>query len=172
MRNLSNIHIVCKRDNSLLIFFLLYYLGVFLDIGTTYLGSPDLKKELNAVILYFKLGYKEIIITCALYLTVVTIVLLKLKRHILKSAKNNLSIKLFNLIFFFTSCHLVNSYLVSVNNFLGFCYYRSSIELLKAIGFSYAKFVDRIPYFYFYQFAFSCFLAVLLCFILLKPSKS
>ncbi|PXX96940.1 hypothetical protein DF185_20080 [Marinifilum breve] len=162
---------ILRRTNALLVFILLYYLGVFLDIGTTYLGSPDLKRELNVLVLYFEAGFKEIIIACTLYLIAITIILLKLKEYILKSGENKFAINLFYLIFFCNSCHLVNSYLVSVNNFLGFCYYRSESEFLHQIGSTYAKFVTSIPYYYYYQFFLSCALAAIVCFVLLRFKK-
>jgi hypothetical protein len=141
-----------QNISPILIFIYLFFIAA--DIITTYLASPDLKFEFNRIVRYFHLNFTQIIILAAINATIVLTYLFSGRGYIdyyLKeknSPDKSLVYKLTHnwrlllsiiLVAIFFS-HLINSFYVTINNYLGHIYLNKPESTLKGIADSYAGF--------------------------------
>ena len=98
---------------------LLYFIFVGIDVGTSYLASPDLKFEANFIISYFKLSWFQIIIVSFLFVFLISSGVIFSFNYLYKSSyaikKNKLIISIIVICIFYF--HLYYSVFVSINNY-------------------------------------------------------
>ena len=141
-----------RNVSPILIFFYLFFIAT--DIITTYMASPDLKYEFNRIVRYFHLNFTQIIILAAINASLVLTYLFTGRGYIdyyLKEkniADKSLFYKLTHnwrlllsiiLVAIFFS-HLINSFYVTLNNYLGHIYLNEPESTMKGIADSYAAF--------------------------------
>lgn len=98
---------------------LLYFIFVGLDVGTSYLASPDLKFEANFIISYFRLSWIQIIVVSFLFVFIISSGVIFSFNYLYNNSFSNKKIKiiasiLIICIFYF---HLYYSVFVSINNY-------------------------------------------------------
>jgi hypothetical protein len=141
-----------RNISPILIFIYLFFIAT--DIITTYLGSPDLKYEFNRIVRYFHLNFTQIIILAAINAAMVLTYLFSGRGYIdyYLNEKNSPDKSLFYklshnwrlllsilLVAIFFS-HLINSFYVTINNYLAHIYLNKPESTLKGIADSYAEF--------------------------------
>jgi hypothetical protein len=155
----------------------LYILFVVLDLYTTYMASPDLKKEGNIIIQYFKLNWNQIFISVA----VITIILISsfiiatnfinnyFRVNIIKVntllteiifLNKKMLISFFILGIFYS--HLFCSIFLTINNYLSYIYLFDVKSSLREISILYLTIETKYnPYFFYYAYSFFILLAFL-----------
>jgi hypothetical protein len=133
---------------------ILYLFFIATDILTTYLASPDLKYEFNRIVKYFHLNFTQIIILSAINASIVLTYLftgrgyidyyLKEKNSPYKSLFYKLThnwrllLSIILVAIFFS--HFINSFYVTINNYLGHIYLNEPESTLKGIADTYIGF--------------------------------
>jgi hypothetical protein len=155
----------------------LYILFVVLDLYTTYMASPDLKKEGNIIIQYFKLNWNQIFISVA----VITIILISsfiiatnfinnyFRVNIIKVntllteiifLNKKMLISFFILGIFYS--HLFCSIFLTINNYFSYIYLFDVKSSLREISILYLTIETKYnPYFFYYAYSFFILLAFL-----------
>lgn len=114
----------------------LYFISIAADMITTYIASPDLKYEGNIYVRYFDLGWSQIIIfgalhalfVCSLFLVALNYIHAYYGEHqdssrgFISEIFQNKKLLLSFFIFGYFYKHLINSVLISLNNYLAYTY--------------------------------------------------
>lgn len=164
MKIVNQILAGAKRAPAFII--ILYYLFVALDMCTTYLASPDLKYEVNWIVLYFNLNWTQIIILASVNSIITGSLFLISLNYVHRFFQDN-SIKHYNtlktkiiqkskiivsiiLLCIFYS-HLFVSVFVTINNYLNFIYLFRKENPIITIATCYVKIETFFfPHYYIY----------------------
>jgi hypothetical protein len=152
---------------------ILYILFVSLDIYTTYLASPDLTKERNLIIRYFKLNWSQIIFSVSIISLVLTSLYIIATDYLHNFFRNNnskdfhITITLFHnkkmiLSFIIFNCfyaHLSCSIFLTINNYLSYIYLIEVKNIFSDIAIAYLTFGAKLRPFYF-PIAYSIFVFI------------
>jgi hypothetical protein len=141
----------------------LYYLFILMDIYTTFIATPDLKYEGNWLVRKFNLGWNHILIKDFLILIIMTMSLFIASdffhRYFHHGTSGKRNLKLFQSKKFLLSfigfgafySHLIYTFFVIINNYLGFIYINNIENIFSNISTFYIiKTMLENPHFQFY----------------------
>lgn len=170
MKCLDNIKVGAKKAPTFTI--LLYFIFVTLDVGTSFLASPDLKFEANYLIRYFNLNWIQIIIISTLFVftissgVIISFNFLHNSSHFNKKKKLITSIIIICIFYF----HLYYSIFVSINNYFQYIWIKKIENPFSIFSKWYVNdFIKNNPRIYI--FLSGIFIVIALCFTLYKIKK-
>jgi len=160
-----------KTNKHIVSIICIYTFSVFLDIYTTYLGTPLLKYEGNYLIVKLNLGWIEIISLSTIGVTILSTMFIYGQAYIYKNKSFNYKYILAILGITGFTYHFVYSVFVFSNNYLSHIYLHKTKHILCSLSQNYIVFKSPFNYFYVYIQGIILIISITMTLFLIKRQK-